>query len=442
MKKILLIALLFSAITNAQTLTLSLEEAIVYGVKNSYASINSNRDVAIAKKKRWETIATGLPQVNAKMDYQNWIKQQVSLIPAEFFGGKKGEFAEVAFGTKQNVNASATLSQLIFNGSYLVGLQSAKTYLKISELAKIKTEEAVREAIINAYGNALIAEESILVLEKNKQSLDKNLHELTQMYENGFVEEESVEQLKLTLASVKSKLSQTKKMKDIAYKMLNITLGVDINTKVTLTDDLPKLALQYMDLEALKSSTNIKNHIDYLIAKNTEKSNELLVKYEQSKALPSLSAFLNYSYSANANEFNFFDSNQKWFDASLLGVSLNIPVFTSFGRTAKIQQAKIEFEKSKTNLSEIEQKLLLQLEKSKADYTYAVEEYQTAKSNLQLAERIEKKQQIKFFEGISSSFEFLEAQRQLYSVQQSYLQSMLELINTKASLNKAMNSLK
>lgn len=440
MKKILLITLLFSAVTNAQTLTLSLEDAIAYGLKNSYATINSTRDVAIAKNKRWETIATGLPQINAKVDYQSWIKQQVSLIPAEVFGGKKGEFAEVNFGTKQNVNASATMSQLIFNGSYLVGLQSAKTYLKISELAKIKTEEAVREAIINAYGNVLITEETVLVLEKNKKSLNKNLHELTQMYKNGFVEEESVEQLKLTLASVKSKLSQTNKMKDIAYKMLNITLGADISTKVTLTDDLPKLALENIDLESLKTEINIKKHIDYLIAQNTQKSNELLVKFEQSKALPSINAFVNYGYSANNNDFNFFDKSQKWFDSSLLGVSLNIPIFTSLGRTAKIQQAKIEFEKSKTNLSETEQKLILQLEKSKADYTYAVEEYQNSKSNLQLAERIEKKQQIKFFEGISTSFDLLDAQRQLYGMQQSYLQSMLNLITAKASLNKSINS--
>ncbi|MDT8418720.1 MAG: TolC family protein, partial [Lutibacter sp.] len=164
MKKIIIIGIgiLFNFTVNAQeNITLSLQQAIDYALKNSYATINANRDVDAAKLKKWETTTIGLPEISAKIDYQNWIKQQVSLIPAEFFGGNPGELAEIEFGTKHNMNASATLNQLIFDGSYLVGLQSAKTYLKISENAKEKTELGIREAVINAYGNVLLSEESI-----------------------------------------------------------------------------------------------------------------------------------------------------------------------------------------------------------------------------------------------------------------------------------------
>ncbi|MDO9274352.1 MAG: TolC family protein, partial [Lutibacter sp.] len=218
MKKtiLLFIGILFSFQINAQeNITLSLQQAINYALKNSYASKNANRDVDAAKLKKWETTTIGLPQVSAKIDYQNWIKQQVSLIPAEFFGGNPGEFAEISFGTKHNMNASATLNQLIFDGSYLVGLQSAKTYLKISENAKEKTELGIREAVINAYGNVLLSEESILIIEKNIKTLEKNLDETNQIFLNGFIEEENVEQLKITLSSVKSQLSKTKNLKTI-----------------------------------------------------------------------------------------------------------------------------------------------------------------------------------------------------------------------------------
>ncbi len=438
MRKISVLFLLFSVYINAQDMTMSLDEAIDFGLKNSYSILNADRDIAIAKKTKWETIATGLPQINAKIDYQNWIKQQVSLVPAQFFGGKPGDFMELKFGTKQNINASATLTQLIFDGSYLVGVQSTKTYLKISELAKVKTEKAVREAIINAYGNALLVEESLKVLERNKKSLEKNIREIEQLYKNGFTEEESVEQLKLTLASVKSSLSKTQKMKKIAYKMLNIVLGIDIDKNVTLSDDLNLLATKNLNLGLLQKETKVENHIDYLIVKNAERADALKVKYEKSKALPSLSAFVNYSQSSNSEDFTFLDKDQKWIGSSLVGVSLNIPIFTSFGRTSKIQKAKITLEKSITKSKETEQKLLLQIEKAKADYAYAVEEYNTSKDNLKLAERIEKKQQIKFFEGISSSFNLTEAQRQLYQMQQNYLQAMLDLISKKAELDMAI----
>lgn len=443
MKKtiILFIGILTSIALNAQeSISLSLNQAIDYGLKNSYTAINAERDIDAAKLKKWETTTIGLPQISAKVDYQHWIKQQVSLIPAEFFGGVEGEFAEIAFGTTQNMTATATLKQLIFDGSYLVGLQSAKVYLQISENSKEKTELGIREAVINAYGNVLLSEESILILNKNIKTLEKNLKETNEIYLNGLGEEESVEQLKITLASVKSQLSRTKNLKSIAYKMLNITLGIDIYTNTTLTDSLNSLAQQNSLLSLLSSDLTVENHIDFKIAKNTERANELLVQLEQSKAIPTLSSFVNFGYSGFGENFDFLKKDQKWFDSSLLGVSLEIPIFSSFARRSRTQQAKIELEKSRTALTETEQKLQLQLESAKTEYKFSLEEFDTSKQNLALAERIEYKQQIKFFEGISTSFELSEAQRQLYTMQQNYLQAMLNVIATKAALDNALNT--
>jgi outer membrane protein TolC len=443
MKKLIIItfSLLLSYLTNAQeSVSLSLNEAINYALENSYSSINATRDIEAAKKKKWETTTMGLPQINATIDYQNWIKQQVSLIPAEFFGGNEGEFAEIPFGTKHNMNATATLSQLIFDGSYLVGLQSAKVYLQISENAKEKTDLSIREAVINAYGNVLLSEESLKILEKNLANLQKNLDETTQIYENGLTEEENVEQLKLTLASLKSQYSRTENLKDIAYKMLNITLGIDIDNNVVLTDELHTLASQYSDFTILKNNFNIENHIDYKIAKNNETSNELLVKLEQSRALPSLSSFINFGYAGYGNSFDFLKKEQQWFDSSLLGVSLNIPIFSSLARSSRTQQAKINLDKAQTSLTETQQRLLLNLESAKTEYKYSLEELATSKQNLALAERIENKNRIKFFEGIATSFELTEAQNQLYAMQQNYLQAMLNVINNKANLDNALNT--
>ena len=179
MKKIIYTFLVFLIVSSIQAqekeLKLSLDEAINFALENSYSNKIAKNEIKAAHQKKWETTTIGLPQIDAKVDYQNWLKQQVSLLPAEIFGGNKGEFAEVAFGTKQNLNAAVTLKQLIFDGSYLVGLQSAKTYLQISEQAKEKTELGTREAVINAYGNVLVAEKSIEILKQNKIVLEKNL---------------------------------------------------------------------------------------------------------------------------------------------------------------------------------------------------------------------------------------------------------------------------
>lgn len=423
-----------------ETLTLSLDDAIAYALDNSYASINANRDLELSKQKNKETVAFGLPQLNAGIDYNYWIKQQVSLIPAEFGGGEPGEFVEVVFGTKNNLTATATLTQVIFDGSYVVGLKYLDTYMEISRNAQEKTEQLIREAVINAYGNVLFTEEGIAILKKNVASLEKNLQETNQIYLNGLAEEESVEQLKLTLASLKISLSRTEKLKSINYKMFNITIGADINSNTTLTDNLDNLTNENIQFDLLAKEFNIQDHVDFRIAENKLEGKEAVVKLEKSKALPTLNSFVNFGYQGYSESFTFHKKYQDWFDSSLLGVSLDIPIFSGLARSARTQQAKIDYDKAQTELEETSQKVMLELETARIEYQYRIEEFETAKLNLALAERIEKKQEIKFFEGISTSFDLTNAQNQLYTMQQNYLQVMLDVIAAKANLDKALNS--
>ena len=441
--KLIIFNLLISAVGFSQETpqSFSLQEAIDYALENNRTVKNASRDVEAAKQQKWETISTGLPQISASIDYNKWLKQQLALIPAEFFGGNPGEFAEIAFGTKQSVNATIIVNQKLFDGSYLVGLQSAKVFLEISQNAKEKTDLEIRKGVINAYGNVLLAGESVTILERNIAVLQKNLDETTKIYENGLEEEESVEQLQITLSSVKSNLSNTSRLKTLAHQMFNITLGIDLNTSTQLTDNLETLAAQNMVLSLLDASENIENTIDYKIAVNDKVSKELLLKLEKSKALPTLDAFLNAAYDGYDDNFNFLQKNQDWLGSSLLGVKMNIPIFSSLGRSAATQRAKINLEKSKDDLTETEQQLKFQIVSAKSNYQFAIEEYQNKQQNLNLAERIELKNQTKFFEGIASSFELRQAQTQLYSSQQEYLQAMLEVINKKAELETVLNEI-
>lgn len=440
---LLLIFLLpFLAMSQEPPSNFSLQQAIDFALENNRKSINAAYDIAAAKAQKWETTASGLPQINASVDYQNFLKQQIQVLPAEFFGGNPGEFAEVVFGTKQNVNATATVSQKVFDGSYLVALQSVKVFLEISKNAKTKTDLEVRKAVINAYGNVLLAEESVEILQRNLDVLQKNLNEITQIFENGLDEEESVEQLQITLTGVKSNLNNVTRMKTLAYQMLNITLGLDIKHNTVLTDDLENLTEENISLELLQTEADIENSIDFKIAENDKEAKALMLKLEKSKALPTLSAFLNGGYSGFSDEFTFFDKDQNWFGSSLLGVSLNIPIFSSGMRSAATQRAKINLEKAKIDLTDKEQTIEFEIASAKSNYQFAIEDYDNKKENLKLAERIEAKNQTKFFEGISSSFDLRLAQTQLYSAQQEFLQSMLDVIKSKADLETALNVIK
>lgn len=457
---ICLLVFTFSVKAQEKTMQLSLDEAIAFALENSYNAKAAKNDIKSANEKVWETTAIGLPQINAALDYQNFLKQPVSLLPAAAFDNTSatvetvedffdlqanreptapGGFIPVVFGTPQNMNATVTLTQLLFDGSYLVGLQASKTFLKITTQAEEKTELLTREAVVNAYGNVLVTQSSISILESNIKILQKNYEDAKKIYENGLNEEEDVEQLEITLGNLKNQLRSVQRMEEIAYQMLNLALGSSIKTTLILTDTLESLTTENIQLGLISEPFNVNNHIDFRIAENNREGSLLNVKLEKSKYLPTLSAFVNYGTQAFSDSFTFFDSNQRWFESSLLGVSLNVPIFSSFSRKSKVSQAKLELETADLRLEETKQRLSLQAEKAQNDYQFSIENYQTAKKNVGLAERIEKKQRIKFFEGISSSFDLLQAQNQLYSQQQSFIQSMLDVISNKAALENALN---
>lgn len=442
--KIIVTLLLFASIVQAQeekkSYTFSLDQAVTHATTNNRSAINANRDIEMAKKKKWETTASGLPQINGSISYQNNFEIQKSLIPAEIFGGQPGTFQEVAFGTKHNATGNLSLTQLLFDGSYIVALQASKTYLQFYENSKKKTDIEVREMIINSYGSFLLADESVQILQKNKKVLEKTLFDTDQTFKNGLIEEENVEQLKITLASVNNNLNYVTRLKDISLKMLKVNLGIEIEDELTLTDKLDDLTQKNLDLALKSTDFNATNNINYVITKNFVEQRNLEMKLEKSKALPSLSAGINFGYNSFGDKFTFFNSDQKYFNYSNLGITLNVPIFSSFARSARTQQAQIALEKAKTDLTETEQKLKLAYQNAKSDYEYSIEQYNSSKESLGLAERIENKQQIKFKEGLSSSFDFTEAQRQLYSSQQTYLQAMVDVINKKAALEKIIGN--
>ncbi|MGJ8733587.1 MAG: TolC family protein [Cellulophaga sp.] len=418
----------------------TLQEAINYALQHNYSAINAERDIEDAQKQKWETIASGLPQINGAISYQNQLKQPVSLIPGELAGGAPGTFIPVVFGQKQSTSATATLSQQIFDGSYIVGVQATKTFIDYSANSKEKTALEVRKSVVEAYGNVLLAEESTSILEKNKAALEKNLNETQKIFENGLTEEENVEQLQITLSSVTNQLKNAIRLKKITVQMLNLVMGLELDNPTKLAEDLDILTEKQIDFNLLESDLVLENNVDYKMALNLNEQRTLELKLEKSKALPKLNAFINFGYTAYSEDFDFLKKETDWFNSSILGFDLNIPIFSSLRRSASTQRAKIALEKAKTQKTEAEESLRLSWENAKSEYILAIEQYQTNKENLGLAERIEQKNQVKYFEGLATSFELRQAQTQLYAVQQEYLQSMIDVINKKTALELILNN--
>ena len=418
---------------------LSLSEATIFALENNPEIINAKRDIDKAYKEKWKTIAIGLPQVKANFDYTNFLEMPVSLIPAQFFGGKEGDFAEVSFGTEQSLVGSARITQIIFDGSYLLGVKATKTYLEVSDNALKKTNIEVKKSVYNAYLNTLLSIENITILDKNIRNLEDALNEAKKIFENGFSEQQSVEQLKITLSELKSKRKFAYQFNLLSNDILKISLGYNIEDELTLTSSIESIIDSLAIEIPLIESWDLNSNIDVKIANTNVEYKRLEYKLEQTKSLPTLSTFLSGAYTGNNNSFLFNKQNQKWFGSALFGVNLKVPIFSSFGRSASSQMAKISYEQSKTKLETLEKQIKVTLKNAKANYELGLDDFYTTKSNMKLAESIERKNKIKFSQGIVSSFDLRQAQTQLYAAQNKYLNALKNLASKKIEFETLLN---
>ena len=439
-KKLLYIFFLAGLIGFAQDTpaSFSLNEAVEWGMNYNRTLKRATIEVQKAHKEKWKTLSIGFPQINANLIYQNNIEQPVSLIPAQFFGGQAGEFAEVIFGTKQTAMGTVELNQLIFDGTYVIGVQGIRHFIETAENVLEKTQIEVKKAIVTSYVNALVARESLAVLKKNALALEKNIEEAHQLYKNGFTEEESVEQLRLTLSSLNSQIRYLSKSTDLANNVFKLLLGIELTENPSFSNSLEELATLHLLEE--DPTASYENNIDIRLAENEVTTEGFLYRLERAKGLPSFSAFLNGSYMGNNDEFDFTNSSQKWFGSSAFGFKLKVPIFSSFGRMASAQKAKLSVLQAETKLIEVKAQIYVDWQNALNNYALAKEEHATALENLSLAERIEKKNTTKFFEGLAGSFDLRQAQLQLYQAQQKAIQGMRNVVLEKTILDTIINN--
>jgi len=437
---ILFLVLLISGSITAQdkiidSLSLSISNAKSYALENNYKMRNARQDVLAAEKKVWETTAIGLPQISGKIDYNNnLIVGTMPLSITDPTGNTTTSFIQM--GSPHSTSASLTVSQLVFDGSYIVGLQSAAVYKQISELAKFKSETLIDEAVTSAYAGAILNDEIVKILKGNVETLEENLEQTTAYYENGLTEEQNVQQLQILVSSTKNLLFSAERERETAYQMLKFTIGMDINSPIKLENGLEFLLLNNLDESLKEQGFNVEDNIDFEIENNKVKSQELLAKLEKSKYLPSINAFYNTKQDAFAENFDFFSSGQDWYGAQVIGVSMNIPIFNSGSKHVKVQQAKIELEKAKTTQQETSQKLILDFQKAKNTYLSSINQYYTAKENMELSKDIRQKEATKYFEGMSTSLDLSNAEVQMFDTQKSYVQSIFALIQSKAAIDR------
>lgn len=429
---------LLAVAQNDTTASLSLEQAREYALQHNINMRNVRADLEIARKGIWEITASGLPQISGAVGYQYYVDIPTSLVPAEFFGGEPGEFREIKFGTPHNLTASATVSQLIFDGSYIIGLRAAKIYREIADRNVLRTELEVKNTVTETYLLVLLTNENLEIVRKNLDNMQQTLYETRQIKEAGLTDAINVDQLQLAVANMETQINNLERQYQLSRDLLKFQIGMEMDQQMVLTDSLQPL-FEQINLElAAERPFNPESHIDYLAMLSQQNFSRMVMRREQSAYLPTISASFTRQENAMRDSFNFLQGDNPWFPTTIFSVNMEIPIFSSGLRASRVKQARIEWEKAQWATWQVGQSLMMEVKEARASFNTALETYENQKENLALAQRILERTRIMQREGLSTSLELTQANEQFLNTQSNYLNAMFELLNAQNNLSRAL----
>jgi len=423
---------------------LTLKDAQVYAVKHNKETQNAGIDMEIAKYQKWETTAMGLPQLSIKGSYQYIFEVPVMELggmsyipnPAEPdnpFNHTHGfETSQLELGQKSSFTADFTVSQLVFSGEYIVGLKAAKIYMNLSRKGLEKKEHEIKENIAKTYNLILISEESIKVLDSMQVSLEKLLAETKQIQKAGFAESTDVKQLELNLKNTENSVISFTKQRDVLYRLLKFQAGIDANQEIKLEANLSEITLSAETASLASSNFNANSSPTMQLMEVQEQLSELTLKREQSTYLPSVFAFYRHQEQLEAPAFNMNPPD-------VLGVTIEIPIFSSGQRYSRVQQKKLEHIKIQNSKMQAEQGLYLDFMQTQSDYIAAANTLANQKQTKELSKQIYENTLIKYKAGTESSLLLTQAQSQYFQALSAYYSSLNTLLEKEVKMKSQLN---
>lgn len=441
---ILTIAMLLHVISvRAQEASFTVKEAVDYAVKHNLNVKNTQLDAVSAEARIGEVRAAGLPQVSANLNLSDNVIIQRVFLPANFADQNASPDAPpvaVQFGVRYSGSASATLNQLIFSGSYFIGLRAAATYRELASKNVTQSKVTVAEAVTKAYYSAQVSEERAKVLDLNISRVDSLIRETKIMNQSGFVELLDVTRLEVQINNLVTERQKVQNLIDLSYTLLKYQMGMPMDEPIKLTDKVDDLNLESLRADFSDDKVNYNNRIEYSLLDTQLKLAGLDLKNIRSGYLPTVSASFGYGHNNGKNTLPDLFGTQ-WFNNSVLALNVNIPIFDGFTKKYQVDQKKVAYNKVKLNQSLLEQTIDMQSRQASITIKNAFATLETQTRNVDLAKEVVRVSKIKYKEGVGSNIEVVNAESAYKEAQTNYFSALYDLLIAKVDLSKAKGEL-
>lgn len=413
-----------SNVNGQQAILLSLEDARNFALEHNKNLENAGLAVDEAGLMLKEAIAQGLPQLNATVDYSNFFGSTATLGASPGF--------EIEFNPTSNLGVS--LGQLLFSGSYIVGIQTAKLYKEVTETSMEKSELDIKAQVSQAYFLSLIAMASKDIIVSNYDNMQDLLEKTKALVEIGVAEELDYDQLTVQANMLSDAVRASDRQVELSLNMLRLQMGMPAGQEIVLTDKLEELVMQSDFRVHLEMPFNLLDNPDFRLTNLQTGLAEKQIKMEKAAYLPTISGFYNYTQKLLKPEFDITPNH-------VIGLNVNIPLFSSGVRQSKVKQARIQLEVAENQQDLLAQQLQIQEKQLRFNLNNAIDQYESQLANLDVARRVYQSFSNKYEQGMVSSMDMITANNNYLQAENSYVSSLLQLMEAQVEMKKLLNTL-
>ena len=425
----------------SQDMELTLDQCIDLAIENNENLKNAKLEEKISKALSREYLSVGLPQINfdGGLKYNHDVPKSLIDISRFMPGVPEGTEQEVSFGQDYDGRVDLFINQMIFNGSYFVGLSAAKELVKLSKKLTRRNEIDIVETVQKAYYTVLNTKKRIDLVNSNLDRLQNLLNEMKQLYENGFIEKLDVDRIQVAFNNLKSEKIKADRLYKLSNEVLNFQVGLPVGTEVKLIGNLSEDIVNQFQYNI--SDFDYSNRIEYSILKTDKNLKFYDLKNNRSQYLPQVYANYNYGYNTASSNYDLFFENDRWKSFGTLGLKVIIPIFDGFLKRSKINQSKFKIEQIENQMLFLERSINLQINQSIANYENTKESLKISKENLELAQNVYNSTEIKYREGVGSNLELIDSNNSLKTAQNQYYNSLYESIIASIDIKKTLGTL-
>ncbi|MCW3804530.1 TolC family protein [Plebeiibacterium marinum] len=434
--------LIFSAALSAQEKhIMDLNQMLEFARQNNYEIKEANLYKMQSQAKVKEVKGNGLPQIKSEVDYKHYIERPVTVLDGATLG-RSGDIL-LPVGRIDNVDASVQFSQLLFSLKYINGVKTAKKVTEIRDLEVDKAEEEMIQLLLNEYYNLLAIYANLNIIESNMESLAQMKHKISSLVTNGVALKTDLDKITVNYANLQANKEQVLAAINVQSNNLKYIIGIEPNDELAIdTTGFHNLFKASLITENTQENLTFDNLTEVQMLNKSLDLYNLKVKTEQAEKYPNVALYGSFMYQGMRNEFNFFDTNEKWYPVQVVGFKASIPIFTGFSNNAKIKQAKYDYCVTQNKMQKALSGLQLQYSNALMQYNASVRNCQIQIDNIQLAKDVRHQEEMKYNEGMSTLTDLLISEKDLRTAEINYAQNFITMKQAEVDLLKSKGLLK